>query len=99
MFLAFRLFITTVLPPWSKTIALLPPRKRSALHARNTIRRFPNIAIAYCLEEARKSIWMNLIYVVFYDKPFLKFERLLETYIAYSTARVPLIQNGDTRSG
>lgn len=42
---------------------------------------FPHKAIAYCLEEARISV-DDLDHVVFYDKPFLKFERLLETYIA-----------------
>ncbi len=43
---------------------------------------FPANAIAYCLKEAVVSI-DELDAVVFYDKPFLKFERLLETYIAY----------------
>lgn len=44
---------------------------------------FPVNAIAYCLEEA--SIQPSEVdYVVFYDKPFLKFERLLETYLAYA---------------
>jgi len=42
---------------------------------------FPTNAIAYCLAEAGISL-KQLDYVVFYDKPFLKFERLLETYIA-----------------
>jgi carbamoyltransferase len=42
---------------------------------------FPHKAIAYCLEEARIRV-ADLDHVVFYDKPFLKFERLLETYIA-----------------
>ena len=42
---------------------------------------FPHSAITYCLGEA--GITANsLDHVVFYDKPFLKFERLLETYIA-----------------
>ena len=40
---------------------------------------FPTEAIAYCLREAGVSP-ENLDYVGFYDKPFLKFERLLETY-------------------
>jgi carbamoyltransferase len=42
--------------------------------------RFPHLAIEYCLGEAglRPS---DLDSVVFYDKPFLKFERLLETYL------------------
>ena len=34
-------------------------------------------------------------FVVFYDKPFLKFERLLETYLAFAPARVPLVPHGD----
>ncbi len=42
---------------------------------------FPHNAIAYCLEEAGIGA-DGLDHVVFYDKPFLKFERLLETYIA-----------------
>ncbi|ARJ66489.1 hypothetical protein WV31_12825 [Magnetospirillum sp. ME-1] len=44
---------------------------------------FPEHAIAYCLAEA--GIGLNdLDNVVFYDKPFLKFERLLETYVAFA---------------
>jgi carbamoyltransferase len=45
--------------------------------------RFPNHAVRYCLAQdgARLS---DLDYVVFYDKPFLKFERLLETYLTYA---------------
>src|SRR5512139_61934 len=42
---------------------------------------FPQNAIAYCLQEGKVSL-DELDYVVFYDKPFLKFERLLETYVA-----------------
>jgi carbamoyltransferase len=42
---------------------------------------FPHSAIAYCLAEAGVTA-NELDHVVFYDKPFLKFERLLETYIA-----------------
>ncbi|HEY5291170.1 MAG TPA: carbamoyltransferase [Burkholderiales bacterium] len=42
---------------------------------------FPRAALAYCLEEGRCSL-DDIDYVVFYDKPFLKFERLLETYLA-----------------
>jgi len=42
---------------------------------------FPRNAIAYCLAEAGITT-TDLDHVVFYDKPFLKFERLLETYIA-----------------
>jgi carbamoyltransferase len=42
---------------------------------------FPHNAIAYCLKEAKVKL-DELDHVVFYDKPFLKFERLMETYIA-----------------
>ncbi len=42
---------------------------------------FPKNAIAYCLAEAGVSA-SQIDHVAFYDKPFLKFERLLETYVA-----------------
>ena len=42
---------------------------------------FPENAIRYVLEAARIGL-DEVRHVVFYDKPFLKFERLLETYIA-----------------
>ncbi len=42
---------------------------------------FPARAITYCLEEAGCDMG-GVDHVVFYDKPFLKFERLLETYLA-----------------
>ncbi len=44
---------------------------------------FPVHAIEFCLKQT-KSRLSDLDYVVFYDKPFLKFERLLETYVAYA---------------
>ena len=44
---------------------------------------FPVNAIRYCLNEAGVTA-ANIDYVAFYDKPFLKFERLLETYFAYA---------------
>ncbi len=45
--------------------------------------RFPTNAIEFCLERAGIQA-EDLDYVTFYDKPFLKFERLLETYLAYA---------------
>jgi carbamoyltransferase len=45
--------------------------------------RFPELAIAYCLDEAGIKL-DDVDYVVFYEKPFLKFERLLETYVAFA---------------
>jgi len=44
---------------------------------------FPKNAIQYCLNEGKIS-YEELDNVVFYEKPFLKFERLLETYLAFA---------------
>ena len=44
---------------------------------------FPEKAIAYCLREGKITV-KDLDYVVFYEKPFLKFERLLETYLSFA---------------
>ncbi|MFC2139997.1 carbamoyltransferase [Bacteroidota bacterium] len=45
--------------------------------------RFPVNAVNFCLEFAKIKP-EEIEYVAFYDKPFLKFERILETYLAYS---------------
>ena len=45
--------------------------------------RYPENAIAFCLAEAKIAL-SDVDYVVFYEKPFLKFERLLETYVAFA---------------
>ena len=45
--------------------------------------RFPASALAYCLEQAGTDL-QKVDYVAFYDKPLLKFERLLETYLAFA---------------
>lgn len=50
--------------------------------------RFPEHAIAYCLEQAGLEI-NDIDCVVFYDKPFVKFERLLMTYIATAPQGLP----------
>jgi len=44
---------------------------------------FPAHAIAYCMRESGKSL-MDIDAIVFYDKPLAKFDRLLETYLAYA---------------
>ncbi len=44
---------------------------------------FPSHAIEYCLKEAGINIG-DIAYVTFYEKPFLKFERLLLTYLSYA---------------
>jgi len=43
---------------------------------------FPEKAILYCLKEASISL-EEVSHIVFYDKPLVKFERLLETYLAF----------------
>ncbi|MEE9157633.1 MAG: carbamoyltransferase N-terminal domain-containing protein, partial [Gammaproteobacteria bacterium] len=45
--------------------------------------RFPVHATEYCLSEAGTTV-RELDYIVFYDKPLVKFERLLETYLAHA---------------
>ncbi len=51
---------------------------------------FPVQAGRYCLQEAGLDA-DRLDYVGFYDKPLLKFERLLETYIAFAPATGPTL--------
>jgi carbamoyltransferase len=45
--------------------------------------RFPLNSIRYCLREAKITL-AQVDHIVFYEKPFLKFERLLETYLAFA---------------
>jgi len=45
--------------------------------------RFPSKAVEYCLAEEGVGL-SDVDFVAFYDKPFLKFERLLETYVAFA---------------
>ena len=49
---------------------------------------FPVLAARYCLQEAGLSA-AELDYVGFYDKPLLKFDRLLETYLDYAPSGFP----------
>jgi len=45
--------------------------------------RFPLMSVRYCLDQAGIKA-SDLDHVVFYEKPFIKFERLLETYLAFA---------------
>ena len=56
---------------------------RRAIYTQKHDPGFPEKAIKYCLKEAGIKL-SDVEAVVFYDKPFLKFERLLETYLAYA---------------
>ncbi|MDH4246094.1 MAG: hypothetical protein OEV38_20335, partial [Nitrospira sp.] len=44
---------------------------------------FPSRAVTYCLREGGIALG-DLGYIVFYDKPLVKFERLIETYLAFA---------------
>ena len=44
---------------------------------------FPHKAVEYCLREGKINL-TDVRYLVFYDKPLVKFERLLETYLAFA---------------
>lgn len=46
---------------------------------------FPRQAVDYCLREGGLSI-QDVDYVTFYEKPFLKFDRILHSYLAYAPA-------------
>ncbi|KFZ44836.1 hypothetical protein DS62_03285 [Smithella sp. SC_K08D17] len=48
---------------------------------------FPDNAIKFCLEAGEIS-GESLDYVAFYDKPFIKFERILETYLAFAPSGI-----------
>jgi carbamoyltransferase len=45
--------------------------------------RYPDNAISYCLKEGGLALG-ELDHIVFYEKPFIKFERLIETYVAFA---------------
>lgn len=44
---------------------------------------FPKNAIYYCLQDSRLQV-KDLDFIAFYDKPFMKFERILMTYLSYT---------------
>lgn len=48
---------------------------------------FPKNAINYCLQDSRLQV-KDLDFVAFYDKPFVKFERILMTYLSYAPAGI-----------
>ncbi|HDS09606.1 MAG TPA: hypothetical protein ENN73_05200, partial [Firmicutes bacterium] len=49
---------------------------------------FPKNAVKYCLQEAGIEL-KDLDYIAFYEKPFIKFERILETYLAFAPKGLP----------
>ena len=69
------------------------PRK-SASRARSTIRAFPSTRSAIASRKAGIGL-DDLDHVVFFEKPLLKFERLLETYLANAPRGYQLVPHGD----
>src|SRR5574342_301504 len=49
---------------------------------------FPSRAVRFCLQQGGLAGAQDLDHVVFYDKPLVKFERILETYLAYAPKRL-----------
>ena len=54
---------------------------------------FPREAVRYCLREGDIAV-KDLRYIAFYDKPLLKFERMLETYFAFAPSGYKLFRMG-----
>ena len=54
---------------------------------------FPRNAIEYCLIEGKCTL-DQLDFIVFYDKPFIKFERLIETYLAFAPRGLQIVHDG-----
>ena len=59
------------------------PRRKSASRARSMTRIFRRTRCATACRK-RAFAWTDIDFVTFYEKPFLKFERLLETYLAFA---------------
>jgi hypothetical protein len=59
------------------------PLKRSASRGKNLMLAFPRVLSIVVCERGGMSL-KDLRYVVFYDKPPIKFERLLETYVSFA---------------
>lgn len=53
---------------------------------------FPSKAIDFCLKEAGIQL-QEISYIVFYDKPLIKFERILETFISYAPKGIKMFLN------
>lgn len=83
---AFPPITTTAPQPCSRTARSWPAAHEERFTRKKHDPDFPTQAVRYVLEEGAVSL-DQVAAVVFYDKPFLKFERLLETYHAFRAAR------------
>ena len=69
---------------WCGMARSLPRLRKSASRGKKFDAGFPAHAIQLLSPEAGNIPLNDLKYVAFYDKPLIKFERLLETYVAFS---------------
>ena len=74
--------------------SLRPPRKSASTRKKHDAA-FPRTRHSLLPRRGRRRSQTRSISIAFYDKPFLKFERLLETYLALCAARLPLVPDGD----
>ena len=63
--------------------AILGAAQEERFSRRKHDARFPRHAVQYCLDVGGVDV-TDIDYIVFYDKPLLKFDRLLETYLAFA---------------
>ena len=76
-----------------RTARSSPPRRRSASPGRRATRPSRASAVAFCLQQAGITS-TDLAFVGFYDKPLLKFERILETYLGVAPRGFRLLPHG-----
>ena len=70
-------------PVWSKMVKLYQSAQEERFNRIKHYEQFPKHSIISCVKEAKLS-FLDIDQVVFYEKPFLKFERLLETYLSFA---------------
>ena len=82
---ASRRSITTARRPCCATARSSPLRQEERFTRKKGDADFPHRAVEFCLRQAGISV-DDFDYVGFYDKPLLKFERILETYLGVAPA-------------
>ena len=90
---------TTAPPRWSSDGAHRRRRAGGALHPQEARRRLPAARRRLLPRRGGRRRSTSVDHVVFYDKPFLKFERLLETYLAFAPRGFRSFRDGACRCG
>ena len=73
----------TRLPAWLLMEKSLPQPRKSGLREKNTTTGFHNMQLPIAWKKPASGVH-DLDHVAFYDRPWLKFERLLETYLTFA---------------